>query len=51
MWWPWGNGETVSIRVGHFIADQPELENEESIKGYYMKVPSMKAVGVEIDSD
>ena len=28
-----------------------EKENEESIKGYYMKVPSMKAVGVEIDSD
>ena len=34
IWWPWGNGETVSIRVGHFIADQPELENEESIKKF-----------------
>lgn len=28
-----------------------EKENEESIKGYYLKVPQMKAVGVEIDSD
>ncbi len=28
-----------------------EKENEESIKGYYLKVPQMKAVGVEIDTD
>lgn len=28
-----------------------EKENETPIKGYYLKVPQMKAVGVEIDSD
>ena len=34
IWWPWGNGETVSIRIGHYNADQPELENEEATKKF-----------------
>ncbi len=28
-WWPWGNGETISIRLGVFADSLNENENEE----------------------
>ena len=45
---PLEQGRLYSIDV-EFESYCIEKENETPIKGYYLKVPSMKAVGVEVD--
>jgi len=37
-WWPWGNGETISIRVAPFLGKLPEPQRIERInlfKGWF----------------
>ncbi len=37
-WWPWGNGETISIRLGVFVRSLTDAENKElshSFKGWF----------------
>jgi hypothetical protein len=31
-WWPWGNGDTISIRIAPFFNNLPDSEKEERVQ-------------------